>query len=91
MAVDANSTSRLAVLYRGQLIGGGRQKPRPGSPTNGPKRDRPSCAMGQSYWPQGVGWVGVRALKMNGSLGFRGGFRVQAMSEMAPSRAQEME
>ena len=56
MAVDANSTSRLAVLYREQLIGGRRQKPRPGSPTNGTKRDRPSCAMGQSYWPQGVGW-----------------------------------
>ena len=55
-AVNANSTSRLAVLYREQLIGGRRQKPRPGSPTNGPKRDRPSCAMVLSYWPQSVGW-----------------------------------
>ena len=31
-------------------------KAEPGSRTNGPKRDRPSCAMGQFYWPQGVGW-----------------------------------
>ena len=27
MVIDANSTSRLAVLYREQLIGGRRQKP----------------------------------------------------------------
>ena len=90
MAVDANSTSRLAVLYREQLIGGRRQKP-----------SLARVQMVQNVIDRHAQWVnftghrvlvgGCSGVEDEWFLGFRGDLRYSRCQEWPRAQRPEIE